>query len=303
MMREMFLPPLRCFVLAWQTHKRFFSARGARVARWALATVALIGLTSTARAQAPEDINLSSVTYIDQDNPTSNFGGKTQTKLVVNGLNHYGGTYVRGLLALPSITVPAGEQIQSVSLDLWCTQYSPPSGGSTTFSTVLYPLTRGFVQGTGTTSGVTNTSGATWNTYDGTDAWTTPGGDYDSSTPVMASATPAASSWTTFNLTNLWTNPSLVLEQQELQNYGALITVSPENYNLVSPSNSFITEEFASDVWVNSPPTPSLNPYIAVTFSAVPEPSTVALLAAGVGLAAIGFGRRWTARKGVAGTT
>ncbi len=281
MMRKTFVPP----------HSLF--ARSIRLARWALATVILIGLASTAWAETI-DIPLTSTTYIDQGNTTSNYGAKTQLKDVVNGPAHYSGTVTRGLLALPSITVPAGEEIESVSLDLYCSYYSPPTGGSIAFSAMVYPLTHGFVQGTG---GGVSTSGATWLTYNGTNDWTAPGGDFDSSVSVVASATPVLDTWTSFNLTNIWTNPSLAAQKQEFQNYGALLTVSPENPNLISPS-SWVTEEFASDVWVNSPGT-NYNPYLAVTFAPVPvpEPSTLALLMAGMGLAAIAVGRRYRAGR------
>jgi hypothetical protein len=47
----------------------------------------------------------------------------------------------------------------------------------------LYPLTRDFAEVWG--NGATNVEGATWQTCDGTNAWTAPGGDYDAAFPVV----------------------------------------------------------------------------------------------------------------------
>ena len=240
--------------------------------------------TPAARAETI-DIPLNKVTYIDGAY-NENLGAQSTIKNVVNAADHAGitaGTATRSLLGMPSVTVPVGEQIESVSLNLWCTQYNT-NGAATPFSMVLYPLTTGFVEGTGT-KGQGSLSGATWNTYDGTDPWVTPGGggDFDSTLPVLASAVPGINAWTTFDLTNLWKNTNL-------QTHGAELTVSPENPTLV-PAGTWVTESFASNDWVNSPGT-NYNPYLAVTLAPVPEPSAAALLAAGVSLAAIGFGRR-----------
>jgi hypothetical protein len=255
------------------------------VTRWALAAAILIGLTAAVQA---DSIPLTSVTYIDSGNTTSNYGGKTTFKDVLNGTGHYSGTVTRGLVAMPAVTIPAGEEIESVSLNLYCNQYSPPAGGSTTFSAALYPLTQSFVQGTA--NGI-STSGATWFTYDGTHPWAAAGGDYDSSVSVLAAATPATGQWTSFDLTSIWNNT-------DLRTYGALLAVTPENPNLVSPSSSYVTESFASDGWVNTPDT-NYHPYLSVTFAPlpVPEPSTLAMLVAGASLAAVGFGRRYRARR------
>ncbi len=293
-MRKTLLSPWFHFALARQAHEHIFPARSSRIPPWALATIALIGAASPARADTI-DIPLTSTTYIDSYYTTQNLGGGTSVKNVMNGMGHDGGSVTRSLLALPAIVVPAqdaGDEITSVTLNLYCSTYSPPTGGTTTFSMVAYPMTQSFVQGSCTSSNQTLTPGATWLTYDGTHPWATPGGggDFDSSVSVTANATPVTGSWTTFDLTNIWTDPSLVLQQQEMQNYGVELTVSPENPNLVLPSNSYVTESFRNDN-AYPPPTPVV-PYLAVTFTPVPEPSALALLAAGAALAAIGFGRR-----------
>ena len=241
------------------------------IVRWALAAVASIGLASTARADTI-DIPLTSTTYIDSDYDTQNLGGGTSMKNVVNSPTHGTGTaeassVTRSLLALPAITVPSqdtGDVITSVTLNLYCYQYSPPSGGTTAFSMVAYPLERGFVQGSCTSSNQNLTPGATWLTYDGTHPWATPGGDFDSSVSVMAGAMPVIGAWTTFDLTNVWNNPSLAPQKREMQNYGVELTVSPEDPNLVS-AGSYVTESFRND---NAyPPLTPIVPYLAVTFA------------------------------------
>ncbi len=248
----------------------------ARIARWVLPTIAVIGLASTARAQTTDDIPLPSTTYIDSYYNAQNLGGGTTMKNVVNAPAHNaeGSSVTRSLLSLPSIPAPpAGDAITSVTLNLYCTQYNTNGDTTTNWSMVAYPLKRGFVQGNGKSSNGYNPTGATWYTYDGSNDWTTPGGDFDSSVSVPASATPVINSWTTFDLTSIWTNPSLAAQKQELQNYGVELTVSPENPNLV-PAYQWVTESFANDNYT-PPPTPC-NPYLAVTFTPLPRPPTAA---------------------------
>jgi hypothetical protein len=249
--------------------------------RWALAAVAWIGLGTTAWADI---IKLDKVAYIDGAY-NENLGAQSTIKNVVNSSTHTGvtaGSVTRSLLGMPSIIVPDGMAIASVTLNLWCTQYNKNSE-TTNFSMAISPLTHNWVEGTGTKGGG-SLSGVTWNTYDGTNPWTTAGGDYDSSVSVVAASTPVINSWTTFDLTSIWSNV-------DLQSYGALLTVSPEDGTLV-PSGQWITETFASDDWVNNPGT-DYNPYISVTFVAVPEPAAVIILITGCGAAAtIVFRRR-----------
>ena len=237
--------------------------------RWALAAIAWFGLGITARA---EIIKLDKVAYIDGAY-NENLGAQSTMKNVLNAPTHTGdtaGSMTRSLLGMPSITVPDGMAIESVTLNLWCTQYNK-NGAQTNFSMMLYPLIQGFIEGTGK-GGQGLLTGATWNTYDGTNPWTTAGGDYDNSVSVMATSMPAPSTWTTFNLTSIWNNANL-------QTKGALLTISPEDGTLV-PTGKWITETFATDDWVNNPGT-DYNPYISVTFVAVPEPVTWLMLFSG----------------------
>ena len=119
---------LRACLASAQT---FFLRRGTRIAGWALATVTLIGLASMAWADTIQ-IPLTSTTYIDSYYTTQNLGGGTSVKNVMNGMGHDSGSVTRSLLALPPIVVPpqdTGDAITSITLDLYCSTYSPPSGG------------------------------------------------------------------------------------------------------------------------------------------------------------------------------
>jgi hypothetical protein len=251
-------------------------------ARWALAAVVWIGLGTTAWA---DNIKLDKVAYIDGAY-NENLGATSTIKNVLNASDHSGataGTVTRSLLGMPSITVPGGMEIASITLNLWCTSYNK-NGAATNFSMALYPLTQSWVEGTGITGGG-SLSGATWNTYNGTDLWTTAGGggDYDSSVSVMAASTPSKNHWTTFDLTSIWSNANL-------QTYGALLTITPEDGTLV-PSGYWITESFATDDWVNDPGA-DYNPYVSVTFVAVPEPVTWFMLLSGCIMATLFIRRR-----------
>ena len=275
-MRKTLLPPLCCCLLA--------------------CAVAVIVCGATAAHADTIDYSLTSTTYIDSYYTTQNLGGGTSMKNVVNSPTHSAGSVTRSLLALPPIVVPpqdAGDAITSVTLNLYCSQYNT-NGAATPFSMVAYPLTQSFVQGSCTSSNQTLTPGATWLTSDGTHPWATSGGDFDSSASVMANATPVTGAWTTFDLTNIWSNPSYAVQQQEMQKYGVELTASPENPSL-APAGSSITESFRNDN-AYPPPTPIV-PYLEVTFAPVPEPSSVAMLVAGAGLAAIGFVRRYRATR------
>ena len=106
-------------------------------------------------------------TYIDSSpGYDCNHGAMTSSlKAVLNGPAD--GTKTRILLQLPtaSWTVPPLTKLESLKLYMYCTQ-SVSAG----FTARLYPLTHGFVEGTGTTKNGSNKTGATWGTYDGNES-------------------------------------------------------------------------------------------------------------------------------------
>ena len=80
-----------------------------------------------------------------------------------NNSSYYGVT--RGLVKFPALTaLPAGAQVTDAKLRMWNTY----NYGATTGLVDAHRLTRGFTETT-----------ATWAKADATNAWTTPGGDYD----------------------------------------------------------------------------------------------------------------------------
>lgn len=92
---------------------------------------------------------------------------------------------------------------------------------------------------------------ATWNTYDGSNAWTTPGGDYDSST-VAASASNVGSA------SNTWVHfyPTALVQQWldgTAANDGMVLKEPSDNVNQVI---DFATSDASS----NNPTTPTASP-------------------------------------------
>jgi RHS repeat-associated protein len=97
------------------------------------------------------------------------------------GVGVSGGHVQRALVQFPQMsdgTIPVDAQIE----DAWLSLPVDTLSGSVTLN--AYPLSRAF-------SG----SSATWNTYDGTHAWTTAGGDY-ASTPTVSGAVPSSGNFT-----------------------------------------------------------------------------------------------------------
>ena len=115
------------------------------------------------------------------------------------------------------------------------------------------PLTTNWTEGTGNWSAITQ-DGVTWNDYDGTNSWATPGGDFDAKNSTV-SITPTSYGWTIFNITEiteLWLNDSI-------PNYG-LILICYQYHGYVkrfrSSDYSNVTERPKLEIFyfVNDPP-------------------------------------------------
>ena len=140
--------------------------------------ITLAGHTALALTNA---LTITTTTSIDSrvSNQTLNYGHAYTVKALINNNVTSDGSICRGLLRLPpQIWAYPPEQILSATVVFYVWQDNSGSRNVT-----LYPLTRSFVQGTG--SGTSPADGATWLAYDGTNPWTNPGGDFDPACPVV----------------------------------------------------------------------------------------------------------------------
>ena len=121
-------------------------------------------------------------------------------------------------------------------------------------------LTQAWAEGTGT--GTPSGDGATYNTYDGVNTWTTAGGDYDAGSAIAASVT-TARTWFNIDITSLvqfWAdNPT--------QNNGLIIVNTSGG-----DSNYFDINGSSEQEGLHAA-------YLVV--DSVPEPATMGLLAIG----------------------
>ncbi len=207
-----------------------------------------------AAAQITQTFPIDVDTGVDSRDPTFNYGVDTSVKVVVNGDD---GSLARVLLELPAAawSIPSADLVSAeVRLYTWKNMT-----GTRTVS--LHPLTRAFVEGTGddTASG----DGATWQTHDGTNPWTIPGGDYDAGVSVDAVelAADGLSGWFTWDIAPLW-------DDANLRSHGAMLRMGDESDPGVGnmPRASFNSSDVGLD-----------RPYVEVTY--VPEPSSLAVLA------------------------
>ncbi|MBN1341461.1 MAG: PEP-CTERM sorting domain-containing protein [Phycisphaerae bacterium] len=193
---------------------------------------------------------------LDSRDPTFNCGTDTTMKIVVNGDDE---SLARAVIELPEEIWNIPYSVTSVKV------YAYLYSNKTYDRTVrLHPLTRGFLEGTG--DEVATGDGATWLTYDGVNAWTTPGGDYDAATYVD----PVESgNWFIWDITSLYGNT-------DLRDYGALLRTDNESFVGADdmPRAPFTSSDGSSAEW----------PYVEVTYY-VPEPGTLALFGLLAGLA------------------
>ncbi len=232
-----------------------------RVARFVtgVACCGLFVLTRVAGADPNvEKYYLDVDARIDSRDPNENFGVSTTARVVVNGDD---GSLVRSVFELPDDiwSVSSGQLISAtVHFYLW--------EDNTEDRTVsLHPLTTGFVEGTG--DGTESGDGVTWLTYDGVNAWGTPGGDYDPNVFV----TPVESTnWFTWDITGLW-------ENTDLRSYGAMLRMDDESDP--GPGNKPRAPFTSSDGSGGN------LPYVELTY--VPEPGSLAILVLLTGAVAV----------------
>ena len=229
-------------------------------AAWVMAVIAWTVFENAAVAETIE-YAITEDTRIDSDRTTNNYGDES-LKMIINSADHYDGSYVRLLVDLPDASSPiistatANGTLSSAKLWLNFWWISVASGEEfEDRGVVAHPLTQSFAE-----------YSATFLTYDGTNTWANPGGDYDSS--VSIEWTPLEegqqAGWYCFDLTSLYASG------YDLSN-GLILMLDSETPP--AESNSWCT--YCADQSESG-----VGPYLEVT--TVPEPGTWMLLATGL---------------------
>ena len=116
----------------------------------------------------------------------------------------------RGIIQFDLSSIPVGANVSSAILSLWT------GSGLTNVNMSIHRVTRTWTE-----------AGSTWNTYDGSNNWTTAGGDYDAA--ADANATPSS---TTAGTQTNWTITSLVQEWVDgTANNGMIVKLTTESGN------------------------------------------------------------------------
>jgi len=151
--------------------------------------------------------------YVNAGSPTLSFCGQTSLNAGFDGTKAS-----RALLQFNLSAIPTTDIVVSAKLLMYL--------GSTTTSNAtslaVYQLTH------------TWTTGATWNAYDGINAWTTPGGDFNGTAAATINGIAAINAWYSWSPTALvqgWVNGSIA-------NDGVIVKEPTENVNNVLSFNS-----------------------------------------------------------------
>ncbi len=175
-----------------------------------------------------------------------NFGTDHTDKVVINSQDNPT-SLCRALFRLPDdLWLYAPSQIVSAKVYFYAWQDNSGDLGVT-----LYPLTTNFVEGTGSKyEQPIPVDDATWWTRDGTNAWTTPGGDFDTNHPVAGVKEDVLDEnyhdrFFHWDITALLTNAAA---RTNLQAHGALLRIDEDSY---PPSGAqfwapFISRDYAS---------------------------------------------------------
>ena len=129
--------------------------------------------------------------YINAGSPTTNFCAGTTLNAGFDGTNAS-----RALVQFNLQSVPSTDTVVSAKLLLFLGSAST----STATSLGVYQLTR------------TWTTGATWNTYNGTNSWTSPGGDFSGTAAATTNGIAATGVWYNWSPTALvqgWVNGTI----------------------------------------------------------------------------------------------
>lgn len=234
------------------------------VCSWCLlvsASAACLGLfEAAARADIVTDYAITNDTYIDSrsTNQNNNYSTSTVDKVVVNATTP--SDPARTLLTIPAaVWSDAGATSAKLVLTLYSSSGTP--------DVWLYPLTQGFTL-----------SGATWNKYDGSNSWATSGGDYEAAKGVEGTYDSDQGTYTF----DLFSNSS-VWNDANLRTNGAILKMGSETMPATMQKATFYSSREPTFI--------AGRPYVEVT--TVPEPSTLAMAAAGmVAIALAGLRRK-----------
>lgn len=198
-------------------------------------------------SQAPEDLimQLDSVgidTYLwDGAHSGRNFGATDHLSISNVGAER------TALIQFDLASVPAGAIVQAATLELWL---EPGVGSASNGMINAHHVSRAWVEGEYDDQSPPAGSGATYQSYNGQDNWTTFGGDYDSPVVASASLPSAASGWYAWEITDsvsAWHANTAV-------NHGLLLRAA---------SGSVDRVEFAS----SDTPTAGERPKLTVTYA------------------------------------
>lgn len=212
-----------------------------RTAFGLLSIPALAGcLWATAASAAECTFPIQTDTYLDSQSAATNFGPASSVKVLINSSD---GSVCRGLFQLPPDVASCDPNRIAKALVCFYVFNNLTAGRNIT----LYPLTRPFAEGTG------HSDGATWNTCDGTNAWTSAGGDFDAGHPVVGVR--GADGFFRWDITALLTNTA----RTNLLACGALLQID----EVPPPSSGTPRAPFTS-----SEGAAGQTPYVEVTMAA-----------------------------------
>lgn len=182
-------------------------------------------------------------TNFGDSQPTWNRGAEIYLRAGDLSLPDFG--IMRSTLRFDLSGIPATATINSATLSL----YQMAQGNTSTPTLDVHYLTRDWTEGTG--NGSATDDGATWLTYDGTNPWTSGGGDYNAVASASATAPDSTGSWVDWDVTNLtqtWINGAI-------PNYGMIIKQTTE-----TPGNDDLKKFYSSDYTTD----PALRPKLTV---------------------------------------
>jgi hypothetical protein len=279
-----------------------------------VAAAAVLGSLSFASSSFAQSYGISQDTYIDSAEPNYNAGVYNKVKAVDNpASSQYPGSTstTRVLFYLPTgfwttvaNAVAAGTPIQDATVNYYPVNNSLSGytagahvNGPNPRRVELHPLDNTWT--VGTANYAASTSGATWDTSNGTTPWTNTtefptttytsngnstsyatnvGGDYDVNNYVL-DENDAPSGYFTWDITSLLNNPTT---RSELQTYGALLKINNDTTYDTSNDIQYFVSLDSADATSNTP---------FATIS-VPEPASVGMIGLAAGGLAIGRRKR-----------